>query len=327
MGQAASKAAAEAAKAAVKRRPPSSSSTTDISKSIQQPVRASASDSGGGTGGFYPGSSTRAQQHQSDTARRIANAASSRSDDVHSNNDDAHSNLLDLPPDLLKFLNDAGPVKRTIDKQLTSARVYDAIVQDETVAIEHARQANTRVRRRMPILSSSSRSPDATRGDGLVEENDGTMTERTTNFSNRTSSSNSVSSPFNNYLGVTRQDFFDLSIKLQGVTVDSPEWKKLVHDKYESIAITSHRSKAKNTTTETTKGGFDNLRDMALLENCARYIGVPTLMKDTEGDIIGMWQYKVEDMKHSLGLKAVRMNSLQFVLQNEDVGGGDAKES
>ena len=50
-------------------------------------------------------------------------------------------------------------------------------------------------------------------------------------------------------------------------------------------------------------------------------------MKDIEGDIIGMWQYKVEEMKHSLGLKAVRMNSLQFVLQNEDVGGGDVKES
>jgi hypothetical protein len=318
MGQAASKAATEAAKAAMKRRAPPSNNS--ISQTIQHhdhvKTSASASDSGGG---FYPISSTRAQQHQADTARRIANAASSRSDAHSSNN-----TLLELPPDLLKFLNDAGPVTRTIDKQFTSARVYDALVQDEKVAREHAKQANTRVRRRMPILSSRG---DATSTENL--EDDGTMTERTTNFSITKRSSNSVSSASNNYLGVTRKDFFDLSIKLGPVTVDSPEWKKVVHDQYEEIAkrndaSRSQHSMSKKATTDS-KGGFDQLRDIALLENSARYIGVPVLMKDTDGDIIGMWQLKVADMKHSLGLKAVQNNSLQFVMQNEN--GKNAKES
>ncbi len=81
------------------------------------------------------------------------------------------------------------------------------------------------------------------------------------------------------------------------------------------------------TTVDGTKGGFGQLRDLVLLENSARYIGVPVLMKDTEGDIIGMWHNKVLDMKHSLGLKAVRKNSLQFVVKNEDGVGGDVKET
>ncbi|KAL3758253.1 hypothetical protein ACHAWU_004891 [Discostella pseudostelligera] len=322
MGQATSKAATEAVKAAVKRRAPPSNN--NIAQTIQHQDRV---------GGFYPGSgttgsssssnSTRAQQHQADTARRIANAASSRSDDTHASSSD--STLLELPPDLIKFLNDAGPVTRTIDKQLTSARVYDALVQDEKVVREHAKQANTRVRRRMPILSSSG---DATCRENLEE--DGTMTERTTNFSTTKRSSNTASAFANNYLGVTRQDFFDLSIKVSSVTVDSPEWKKVVHDQYEEIAkrndasSSSQQSKSKKATTDS-KGGFDRLRDIALLENSARYIGVPVLMKDTDGDIIGMWQHKVEDMKHSFGLKAIRKNSLQFVMQNE--GGGNAKGS
>ena len=343
MGQSASKAAAESAKAALKRRPPPNISNNNISRTTIQHLdqcKVSATDSDG-VGIIAPGSTNRAQQHQADTARRIANAASSRSDDAveHSSFNHDHQKLLDLPPDLLKFLNDAGPVKRTIDKQLTSARVYDALVQDEKVEREHARQANTRVRRRMPILSTSSSSRDGVK----EEEEDGTTTERTTNFStssNNRSSSNNIHSVFSSskkyYLGVTRQEFFDLSMKLQGVTVDSPEWKKVIHDQYEDIAKKnvssassgSQHSETKMTTTvDGTKGGFGQLRDLVLLENSARYIGVPVLMKDTEGDIIGMWHNKVLDMKHALGLKAVRKNSLQFVVKNEDGVGGDVKET
>ena len=311
MGQAASK-VAEAAKAGAKRR-----TSPNVSQSIQQHRtphnldKTSASEPAFDRVGVV--SSSRALQHQADTARRIANAASSRSDVDNNNN---NSKILEMPPDLLKFLNDAGPITRTVDKQLTSARVYDIIAQDEKVLNEHARQANTRVRRRMPILSSPSSS---SRNGELDDDNDdGNMTERTTNFSTTKRSANQYS---NDNLDVTRDDIFDLSTKLRGMIVDTPEWKKMIGDHYNVIAKKYNSALISTTTTK----GFDQLRDLTLLENSARYIGVPVLMQDIEGDIIGMWHHKVEDMKHSSGLKEVRENSIQFVMQNE--GGDDAIQS
>ena len=58
----------------------------------------------------------------------------------------------EMPPDLIQFLNDAGPLQRTIDKDRTSSKVYDALLTNEQkIQDEHMKQANLRVRRRMPI--------------------------------------------------------------------------------------------------------------------------------------------------------------------------------
>lgn len=204
----------------------------------------------------------------------------------------------EMPPDLIKFLNDAGPLQRTLDKELTSKKVYDSLVKDEHAREEQAKQANSRVRRKMPIMASFG--DDATEGDG-------TMVERTTNFS--TTDRSAVPKG----LVVTREDLFRLSDKVKGLRVDTPEWKKMMQHEYEGIA--TNASKTKN---------FDQLKDMALFQNSLRYIGVPVLMKDTDGDIIGMWRHKSDDMKVSLGLKPIPERSLQFVMLNE---GGVANES
>ena len=58
---------------------------------------------------------------------------------------------------------------------------------------------------------------------------------------------------------------------------------------------------------------FNKLRDAALFE----YIGVPVIMRDGEGDIIGMCHHRVDDVRHSTGLKVVPEGSVQFVMRNE----------
>ena len=217
MGQAASKAKEAAIRAAKDPR---------LSKDIQaQRTRAAAESQWKQTtsstntrgGGEYTGdeySPTRGHNLQNDT--------------------DANEKMPEMPPDLIKFLNDAGPLKRTVDKELTSTKVYDALMTDETTREEHTKQANLRVRRRMPIVSYKDHD-DLIKNDerrnnkvmGVVEDDDddlddGTMTTRTTNFSTRDRSTNVIE------FGLDRMEMFQLALKLKELKVNSAEWKEEV---------------------------------------------------------------------------------------------------
>ena len=148
-------------------------------------------------------------------------------------NDDIDTSQMEMPPDLIKFLNDAGPLQRTLDKDRTSSKVYDSLLSNENERQEQAKQANTRVRKKMPIISAVK---DTTNGD------DGTMVERSTNFSttDRTSRILDESTRF----GVTREDIYNINEKLKGVTdIDSEEWKKIIQDEYKSITAKGDNSK------------------------------------------------------------------------------------
>ncbi|KAL3778525.1 hypothetical protein ACHAW5_003723 [Stephanodiscus triporus] len=251
----------------------------------------------------------------------------------------------ELPPDLLKFLNDAGPLRRVVDRELTSPRVYDALSSPgkagDGIRDEHARMANSRIRRRMPLVRRDGEGGTEREKEKLEEEDDGTTTERTTNFSKvDRSSSLSLSS---RGLGVTREDYYRILSTLGGgmgggsetMEVGSTEWKGAVDDEYERMvsdaASAAQRASgtddaAKNDEEKEEEGEgrkgrrsktFDELRDAALFEDSLRYIGVPVLMRDDEGDIIGMWHHRVDDVRHSTGLKVVPEGSVQFVMRNE----------
>ena len=216
----------------------------------------------------------------------------------------------EMPPDLIKFLNDAGPLQRTVDKELTSTKVYDALVTDENTREEHTKQANLRVRRRMPIVSYKDHDDliqsDEQMNDKIGEDtdNDGTMTTRTTNFSTRDRSTNVVD------FGLDRMEMFQMALKLKELKVNSKEWKEEVESEFQKIRrkkILSSKGDVKD---------FGKLKDYALFENAMRYIGVPVLMKDEEDDIIGVKQNKVNDLRYS-GMKEVPEEKVIFVMKAE----------
>lgn len=91
----------------------------------------------------------------------------------------------------------------------------------------------------------------------------------------------------------------------------SPVWKGAVDDEYERITAKEDGKLSKRSRT------FDELRDVALFEDSLKYIGVPVIMRDGEGDIIGVWQHKADDIRHSSGLNVVSEGSVQFVMRNE----------
>lgn len=224
--------------------------------------------------------------------------------------------------DLIKFLRNTGPLERTIDRDLTSPKVYESLVADEKAKDDQAKKANERVRRRMPIMGEGQANAskldaviggigagDAKDVDGAaapddLTEDDGTMTTRTTNFST-VDRSNRIES-----FGVNRRTLFDISMKLNGIKSDTDEWRNIVGDEYKILASQEVGYKSEE----------QMEADLVLLRDTMRYIGVPVLMRDTgdaDQDVIGIAPDRVQELKVS-GLRAAKENSLKFVMLDED---------
>lgn len=73
---------------------------------------------------------------------------------------------MDMPPDLIKFLNDVGPLERKVDKEFTSPRLRESLHQHELERREHEQDSRRKVSE-MPLM-------------GVEMDH---VTRRTTNFS------------------------------------------------------------------------------------------------------------------------------------------------
>ena len=212
----------------------------------------------------------------------------------------ATESVPEMPADLLKFLNDAGPLERQVDKELTSSKVYETL-KDDRAREEQTKEANRRVRKRVPIMSSyKDLAENNSNSNQMSVVDDGTTTERTTNFSTRERAPDGF--------GVTREDFYRILNGLDSINLDSLEWKRRVESECDQL-VDFEPEKNKKT--------FDRLKDRALLENSLRLIGIPAIMKDADGDYIGVWKKKVDEVKHSGGMKLARDDSVRFIMLGE----------
>ena len=166
----------------------------------------------------------------------------------------------------------------------------------------------------MPIISAI----QDDNSNGVV--NDGTMVERTTNFSTTDRSTRLQLDSTQNYrLSITREDLFDISEKLNGIKVDTPQWKEIIEEQYDAIANNNNNNNNNNKIVSDNgkEKTFNQLKDITLFENSMKHIGIPVIMKDNEGDIIGVWSSTVEDVKHSSGLKVLPERSIEFIMKQE----------
>ena len=142
---------------------------------------------------------------------------------------------------------------------------------------------------------------------------DGTTTTRTTNFSTVDRSDLRMG------FGVTREDLFRIASKNipfhDDATNDDSQWKMEMKKEFQTI-VSAARGEEGTTSTNEFKSDAQEEEDLALLENSLKYIGVPVLMKDADGDILGTWAHKADEMRFS-GLKIVPEGSLQFAFERE----------
>jgi hypothetical protein len=190
----------------------------------------------------------------------------------------------EMPDDLLKFLNDKGPVTKNVDKALTSPKVYDSLQVEEEQRRQQDQQQNQRRLRRMPIIGDMDTAP------GEDTSLDGTTVEKTTNFSTAVKNTNDAE------LRLTDREMFDLVSKLQAGAV-KPE--TYVRDKLKALNVSEVDPQTKDTNIE-------------LIQNVMRYYAIPTLMQDTDKSIVGAWSGEhVNDLK-KLGVRKAPENIRLF---------------
>ncbi len=170
---------------------------------------------------------------------------------------------------MIDFLNDAGPLERVVDKDFTSDKVYDSLLEEEEQRRQQEQQSKQRKRRRMPIIEQTKAE------DGDMDAMDGTTVERTTNFSQ------AVKEEKEGDVRMSDKELFALALELQN---DETTPEKYLSDRFgrEEKVIFSEDEKKYN---------------IDLLQSMKHYIAIPLLMQDTDKSLVGVTPENVETLK------------------------------
>jgi hypothetical protein len=196
----------------------------------------------------------------------------------------------EMPPDLLEFLKDAGPLQIKVEKkkksvpQIQSKSQPQLAVQDlQVVEQKTGKNVETSPRRRelMP----------------LAENVKGFNTVRTTSFSYRQDTQDAKDFGVGDVL-----DIYDLVVRKH--TMPS------IDEAVESF----YKDRVKDRDTEWTDAETERHRE--LLRQTLKYVEVPVVMKDTDDSYVGAWPERVEMLQF---LKLVEMPKTKVKLVLEDL--------
>ena len=210
----------------------------------------------------------------------------------------------EMPDDLLKFLTDAGPLKRSIDKELTSPKVYESLLEEEEVKKQENQQKNQRRRRIMSMVGDEEIGDLDASNDSRSRTLDGTTVSRTTNFSTATRNGD------DNDIDITLEDIelFQLLAKLQAKS-QSQSHSNENSTTPEQFVQSQMKSELEN----------ENLQkdNIALVEHMTNYTTIPILMQDTDKSFVGAWSDP--DSLDALKLQGVRMapSHVKLLFQHE----------
>jgi len=194
----------------------------------------------------------------------------------------------EMPDDLLKFIQDVGPAKQTVDREFTAPRLLEEENREELEKLE-SKRSTRRKRVQMPLM-----------------ENSNFTTEKNTNFAVGTTSSTLPSS--DDDFGISNVEFYDLLCQKDTGENDNRAvgfYKKLVSEK-EVGEKNSASSKIKSK---------DKEKNIERLSQALRVLDVPTLRMDLDHQIIGFYPQEVPGP----GIKSVSSipeSKVMFVLKD-----------
>mmetsp|Transcript_6645 Transcript_6645/g.14401 ORF Transcript_6645/g.14401 Transcript_6645/m.14401 type:complete len:344 (+) Transcript_6645:130-1161(+) len=176
----------------------------------------------------------------------------------------------EMPEDLLRFIQDVGPAKQSVDREFTTTRLLKEENQDELRKAESVRTAK-RERIRMP----------------LMQGNEEFTTEKNTNFSASGDASKSVSAAELYDFGLSSLEMYNfLRRKEEGGETDS----KSIEDFRESILTKLEEDRPSD---EDSKAEPPKERELELLRHTLGVLEIPTLRMNADGDILGLYKEDV----------------------------------
>jgi len=202
----------------------------------------------------------------------------------------------EMPEDLLKFLNDIGPVKRSLDKEMSSPKLVESLQGQEEKRSEREKLATQRQRRRMPMIEGIEKSLDGTK----EIEMEAVTTSRTTNFSNAVLTDG-------DQLLLRDKDLFQVVREYS--KAETENWR----DADLKSFVTSCAPKLIDSTRTNDAGKLEKFSSD--LTTSLRFIGIPVLLRDEDNSLVGIWQDRLSDMQYS---RLTKTNRDKLLLEVED---------
>lgn len=174
----------------------------------------------------------------------------------------------EMPEELLNFLNDMGPVKRSVDKSLTSSRILKKIDDEGEDNVMKSMEEEQRKKQRQlwstHTVALTANIPDDDK---------------------------------NNNVEVNNKHASRLSADSGLKSEHGPEEEETASYTYDEEELTNVLKKS----LEGEKGeNVDNIE----LQNALGFLSFPVIMRDTDDELVGAWPNRVEDLK-KIGLKIV----------------------
>jgi hypothetical protein len=178
----------------------------------------------------------------------------------------------EMSEDLLRFIQNVGPAKQSIDRDFTAPRLLQEENIDELQKAERFRKS-VRQRRKMPLMGQDQRF----------------MTEKNTNFSfsydddstrNTAATTNTKSKTD---FGLDNHQLYQLLVQKESDTSKSMK----------ELAQTFVVRELPGQEQECTEAGIPSPLQLLLLQQTLEYIEIPTLRMDSDGNILGLYSKDV----------------------------------
>lgn len=216
-----------------------------------------------------------------------------------------------MPPDLLKFLQDAGPAKQDVDREFTAPRLLEKENEKQLHVAESGRTAQ-RMRIQMPLMGSDqsytttkntnfSRQSHPTSGGAVVKQEFGMSYLELFQFLHKVQSSKDQSgSPYGNN-------------KTADTDFTTPE-----------TVYTSWLSSQEDPSLYTDK---ERERYISLMKQTLEFVEIPVLRRDADGNVLGLYSKDVPGPE-VVAVQPIPENKIKWVLQDindmeQDLQGSD----
>lgn len=235
-------------------------------------------------------SNQKAEQQQSSAAAAAGNK----------NNAPAQTSIssrnMDMPEDLLKFIQDVGPAKQSVDREFTTDRLLKEENLGELNKAESVRTAK-RERVRMP----------------LMEGDDNFMTEKNTNFNVRHGSLSASTSDKYDF-GLSNLQLYDF-LSRKDDDKGAADEERFVSDFHEKILSDEQGGQSSLDHYSTPKGKESKKEELYLMKQTLKYLEVPKLRINEDDDILGLPSKEVPGPENT-SVSTIPENKIIMVLKD-----------
>jgi hypothetical protein len=205
----------------------------------------------------------------------------------------------DMPPDLLKFIQDVGPAKQTIDKDYTSSRLLENKEELENVMKSQSSSSTSRRRQRMQMP--------------LMGDDETFTTEKNTNFARTTLNvDDDTASNDPSLFGLDHLGLYELLL-----TKDTTTTTTSIDDFYDNV--TKDEEERRQGWSEN-----DRHRHKERLRQALNVLDLPVLLLDNDHNILGLYPKDVPGPEVK-SLTPIPDNKAMLVLR--DLSGQQTKKS